>query len=158
MNIAYSPIGYFNTPHADVQGMPIQPVGAQGVRGSVSVLPEYVEGLADLDGFSHVIVLYHLHEIRGHQLTVTPFLDTREHGIFIGLSVLQLNGVEGGVVFLENVDVLDGTPVLDIKPYVPTFDIWPATRIGWFEGRSSNAEHHRSDARFAAEPAAVTEE
>ena len=160
MHIAYSPIGYFESPHKDVKGMPIQPVGAKGVRGIVTVLPEFADGLADLDGFSHVIVLYHLHKIRGHELTVTPFLDTRMHGIFatrspkrpnaIGLSVMQLNAVEDGVVFLENVDVLDGTPVIDIKPYVPTFDVWPAPRIGWFEGRSSNAEHHRSDARFAA--------
>lgn len=161
MTISYEPIGHFRTPFTDIRGMPIQPLGAKGVQGTIAMVPELREGLADLDGFSHVIVLYHLHEIRGHELTVKPFLDQNTHGIFatrsprrpnpIGLSVMKLNGVSGGTVFLENVDVLDGTPVIDIKPYVPDFDIWNADRIGWFEGKSGNASHHRADDRFACE-------
>lgn len=167
MTISYRPIGYFRTPHTDIAGMPIQPTGASGVHGCVEVLPEFRGGLLDLEGFSHVIMLYHLHEICGHDLVVTPFLDTDSHGIFatrspkrpnpIGLSVMRLNGVHGGTVLLENVDVLDGTPVIDIKPYVPHFDVWQADRIGWFDGKSNNATHHRSDARFAAKAAALVE-
>ncbi len=160
MQISYTPIGYFNTPHKDAIGMPIQPSGAEGVAGYINVLPQYAEGLHDLDGFSHVIVLYHLHEVAGHKLTVTPFLDNTPRGIFatrspsrpnpIGLSVMRLLVVRDNMVSLENVDVLDGTPVLDIKPYVPDFDIWKADRIGWFAGKSGNATHHKSDDRFVA--------
>lgn len=160
--VAYRPIGTLRSPHAQVSGMPIQPVGARGVRGHIDVAPEFVEGLRDLEGFSHVIVLYHLHRISGYQLRVRPFLDTRDHGIFatrspkrpnaIGLSVLELTGVdidgEHGVVRLANVDILDGTPVLDIKPYVPEFDVWRAERIGWFAGKVENAETFKADERF----------
>ncbi len=161
MDIVYTPIGYFRTPHVDVKGMPIQPVGADGIFGSIVVEEQFVPGLEDLDGFSHVIVLYHLHEIRGYDLTVTPFLDTHPHGIFatrspkrpnpIGISVMRLHNVQGNTVNLECVDVLDGTPVIDIKPYVPRFDVWEAERVGWFAGKAQNATHHRSDGRFAAE-------
>ncbi|MGE4298557.1 MAG: tRNA (N6-threonylcarbamoyladenosine(37)-N6)-methyltransferase TrmO [Desulfovibrionaceae bacterium] len=158
MTIAFTPIGYFDTPHKDVQGMPIQPSGARGIKGSIAILPEYWPAFADLDGFSHVIVLYHFHEVRGFDMTVTPFLDNAAHGLFatrtpkrpnpIGLSVMRLLAVRDGVLELENVDVLHGTPVLDVKPYVPDFDVWPADRIGWMAGKSSNVASHRSDGRF----------
>jgi len=160
MNIAYKPIGYFRTPFTEIKGMPIQPLGAHGIEGVVDVLPEYSEGLKDLEGFSHVYVLYHLHEIVGYDLMVKPFLDTNRHGIFatrspkrpnpIGLSVMRLTGISGNSVLLEGVDVLDQTPVIDIKPYVADFDRCDADRFGWFEGKSANATHHRSDERFAA--------
>lgn len=158
MQITYTPIGYFNTPHTDVRGMPIQPPGAAGVHGSITVLPEFRDGLHDIEGFSYLIVLYHLHEICGFELTVTPFLDNSPHGIFatrspkrpnpMGLSVMRLLDVQGDTLLLDNVDVLDGTPVIDIKPYVPDFDVWPARRVGWFEGKSGNATSVRSDDRF----------
>lgn len=159
MTINFRPIGYFQTPHEDVRGMPIQPPGASGVHGSITVLPDFLEGLKDIEGFSYLIVLYHLHEITSQELTVTPFLDKTPHGIFatrspsrpnpIGLSVLRLLDVKGDTLLLQNVDVLDGTPVIDIKPYVPDFDVWPAKRVGWFEGKSGNAAKMKSDARFA---------
>jgi tRNA (adenine37-N6)-methyltransferase len=117
MNITYKPIGYFRTPFTEVKGMPIQPIGALGIEGAIDVLPEYSEGLKDLEGFSHVYVLYHLHQINGYELIVKPFLDTNQHGIFatrspkrpnpIGLSVMRLKGVSGNSVLLECVDVLD---------------------------------------------------
>jgi tRNA-Thr(GGU) m(6)t(6)A37 methyltransferase TsaA len=140
--------------------MPIQPIGANGIEGSIEVLPEFREGLKDLEGFSHVFVLYHLHEIKGYDLLVKPFLDKDRHGIFatrspkrpnpIGLSVMRLKGVNEDSVLLECIDVLDRTPVIDIKPYVADFDCCDADRFGWFEGKSGNARHHRSDERFAA--------
>jgi tRNA-Thr(GGU) m(6)t(6)A37 methyltransferase TsaA len=120
--IVYRPIGIVCTPFHSVRGMPIQPVGAIGVVGRLEVYPEFEEGLRDLDGFSHVIMLYHLHKIQGHALSVRPFLDTSERGIFatrsprrpnpIGISVLRVLSVTGNMVELENVDMLDQTPGL----------------------------------------------
>ncbi len=123
--------------------MPIQPVGALSVRGNVDVFDKYVKGLSDLDGFSHVMLLYHFHQAAGPKLVVTPFMDSQVRGVFatraptrpnpIGLSVVKLLGIEGRTLHVENVDVLDGTPLLDIKPYVPEFDHHPADRVGWLE-------------------------
>jgi len=147
--------------------MPIQPSGAHGMFGSIAIHKKFREGLVDLEDFSHIIVLYHLHRVSGYDLTVTPFLDTDTHGIFatrspkrpnpLGLSVMTLLEVRNGALLVENVDVLDETPVIDIKPYVPDFDVWPARRIGWFEGKSGNAKTHRSDNRFADQTPAFTE-
>lgn len=163
MNISYSPIGYFRSPFTEIKGMPIQPIGAQDIEGYIEVLPEYSAGLKDLGGFSHVFVLYHLHQIQGYDLMIQPFLDTRRHGVFatrspkrpnpIGLSVMRLKGVMGVKVFLKGIDVLDRTPVIDIKPYVADFDRCDADRFGWFEGKSGNATHHRSNERFVVQPA-----
>ena len=167
MKITYSPIGYFRTQYTDIKGMPIQPIGADTVEGIIEVLPEFQNGLQDLEGFSHVFVLYHLPQIEGYDLLVKPFLDTKRHGIFatrspkrpnpLGLSVMRLKGVSGSSVFLEGIDVLDQTPVIDIKPYVADFDRCDADRFGWFEGKSEHAVHHRSDERFARKPAAGEE-
>lgn len=157
-DIAYRSIGVLHSPFGDIKGMPVQPVGALGVEGHVDVHPDYCGGLRDLEGFSHVFLLYHLHRVAGFDLVVRPFLDNADHGIFatrspkrpnpIGLSVLELAGVEGTRVWLRNVDVLDGTPVLDIKPYVPHFDVWEAGRVGWFATKAQNAGNYRSDDRF----------
>jgi len=156
--ICYESIGTVRSPFKEVIGMPIQPIGAKGVQGVINIHPGFAEGLKDLDGFSYIFLLYHLHRTAGFSLIVKPFLDNDDHGVFatrvpkrpnsIGLSVLKLVRVEGVVVHVENIDILDGTPVLDIKPYVPEFDVWDADRVGWFEGKASNAHHHRSDGRF----------
>jgi len=158
--VVYKPIGVLCSPHKELSGMPIQPVGARGVTGHIVVAAQFAPGLKDLDGFSHVIVLYHLHGSQGFELLVKPFLDTEERGVFstraprrpnsIGLSVLELTGVDlaKGLVRLCNVDILDGTPVLDIKPYVPKFDVWEAERIGWIAGKTPTADTCRSDERF----------
>jgi tRNA-Thr(GGU) m(6)t(6)A37 methyltransferase TsaA len=158
LNVNYNPIGYVRSPFKDIEGMPIQPVGARGIAGCIEINPEFTEGLKDLEGFSHIFVLYHLHRISGYTLLVKPFLDTELHGIFatrspkrpnaIGLSVLQLVKVTGNAVYVENIDILDGTPVLDIKPYVPKFDIWDADRTGWFTGKADGAEKCKADERF----------
>ena len=157
-DIAYRSIGVLRSPFRDIKGMPIQPVGALGVEGHVEVHPDFAGGLRDLEGFSHVFLLYHLHRVTGYDLIVRPFLDNADHGIFatrspkrpnpIGLSVLELVGVTDTTVLLRNVDVLDGTPVLDIKPYVPHFDVWQAGRIGWFDAKAENAGTYISDDRF----------
>ncbi|KHK01458.1 hypothetical protein NY78_3212 [Desulfovibrio sp. TomC] len=157
-DIAYRAIGILHSPHTDIAGMPIQPVGALGILGHVDVHADFAAGLHDLQGFSHVFLLYHLHRVKGFDLMVKPFLDNDRHGIFatrspsrpnpIGLSVLELAGVCGNTVHVRNVDILDGTPVLDIKPYVPRFDVWQAERTGWFAHKAQNADTLRSDDRF----------
>jgi tRNA (adenine37-N6)-methyltransferase len=159
MSIEYEPIGIIHTPFTDLEGMPIQPAGASGVEGTVEILPDYAEGLADLDGFSHVVLLYHFHRSTGFKLRVTPFLDDQPRGLFstrapkrpnpIGLSVVKLIRVEGPVVHVENVDVLDGTPLLDIKPYVPVFDEPQSVRTGWLGDARRRVAEKRADDRFA---------
>jgi tRNA-Thr(GGU) m(6)t(6)A37 methyltransferase TsaA len=138
--------------------MPIQPSGARDVQGTVEIFDQYAEGLCDLDGFSRIILIYAFHRCTSCQLTVTPFLDTTPRGIFatrapcrpnpIGFSVVRLIGVQGKTLIIEDVDVLDGTPLLDIKPYVPAFDAYPNASCGWLEKSAQGAESFRSDKRF----------
>lgn len=138
--------------------MPIQPTGAVGIKGTVEVLDAYQAGLKDLDGFSHIILLYHFHRSESFNLQVTPFMDSQSRGLFatrapkrpnpIGLSVVQLEKVEGGVLHIQNVDILDATPLLDIKPYVPAFDTPVKARTGWLEKANKNLLNQKSDDRF----------
>ncbi len=158
MSIIYEPIGTIHSPFSRIEDMPIQPAGALGVRGRVEVFAEFVQGLKDLDGFSHLVLLYHFHRAGQARLVVVPFLDKEEHGVFatraptrpnpIGISVVELLGVEGGVLHIQNVDVLDGTPLLDIKPYVPQFDHFAVERTGWLESSGGSAAKVKSDHRF----------
>ncbi len=158
MILEYTPIGVIHSPHTRLEGMPIQPSGAAGIKGTVEVFQEYEPGLKDLDGFSHLFLLYHFHRNSGFSLEVTPFLDTEKRGVFatrapkrpnsIGLSVVRLTGVEGRILQIEDVDILDGTPLLDIKPYVPAFDVRQSVRTGWIEASSDRVSSHRSDKRF----------
>lgn len=158
--ITYRPIGVIRTPFAEPAGMPIQPPGATGVLGVVEVEPAYEEGLRDLEGFSHIILLYHFHRGEGFSLCVAPFLDSTRRGLFstraprrpnaIGLSVVRLHAVEGRALRVEGVDMLDGTPLLDIKPYVPRFDCPEGdVRAGWLEPTGDSVRERRSDDRFA---------
>jgi len=157
--ITFTPIGIIHSPWTDLAGMPIQPAGARGVRGHIDILDEYAAGLSDLDGFSHLILLYHFHRAGGCRLRVVPFLDTVERGLFatraprrpnpIGLSVVALAGISGCRIDIAHVDILDGTPLLDIKPYVPEFDAEETVRVGWIEKARGGAAKTRSDERFA---------
>ncbi|MCX7590585.1 MAG: tRNA (N6-threonylcarbamoyladenosine(37)-N6)-methyltransferase TrmO [Kiritimatiellae bacterium] len=156
--IRYKPIGIIRTPFKDLAGMPIQPVGARRTRGTVEVAAPFRTGLKDLNGFSHVILLYHFHRSRGFDLAVTPFLDTKRRGVFatrapkrpnpIGLSIVRLIRIKGRKLTVEGIDVLDGTPLLDIKPYVPEFDYPGSTRIGWLKKARRDAKKLRADSRF----------
>jgi len=156
--IPFTPIGIIHSPYKELEGMPIQPAGAEGVRGTVELHPEYQAGLQDLEGFSHIILLYHFHCSRGYTLQVIPFLDTQPRGLFatrapkrpnaIGLSVVALESIDEAVLHLKNVDILDGTPLLDIKPYVPEFDKQDEVRTGWLEEAGKNAGARASDGRF----------
>jgi tRNA-Thr(GGU) m(6)t(6)A37 methyltransferase TsaA len=138
--------------------MPIQAVAAQGTAGWIELDPAYRAGLQDIEGFEYLILLYHLHLIEGASLTVTPFLDSQPHGIFatrspkrpnpIGVSIVRLVRVEALNLHIEDVDVVDGTPLLDIKPYVPDFDVRATGRIGWFAKNIGQVKHVRADDRF----------
>lgn len=156
--IEYRPIGVIHSPFKDVRGTPIQPRAAEGARGVVEVYPEYAEGLKDLEGFSHVILLYHFHLVKGYKLLVKPYMDDELRGVFatraparpnpIGLSVVKLVRMDRGRIIVENIDVVDGTPLLDIKPYVPNFDVFEADRIGWLERAVYKLRRARDDGRF----------
>ncbi len=138
--------------------MPIQPSGADNIRGRIELWPELTPGLKDLDGFSHIILLYHFHQVQGAELVVTPFMDLEARGLFatrapkrpnpIGLSIVKLIGIEDSTLYIENVDILDGTPLLDLKPYVPAFDHYSVERVGWLGKTREEVRSKRSDNRF----------
>ena len=138
------PIGRIHTPFQSKDDTPIQPFRSDAV-GRVEVFEEYAEGLGDTEGFSHLILIYRFHKSRGHCLKVKPFLDDQLRGLFatryprrpnqIGMSVVELLKRESNILFVKGIDVLDGTPLLDIKPYVPDFGPKGKIRIGWLEGR-----------------------
>ncbi len=156
--ITYTPIGIIHSPFTEIEGMPIQPTGAVGILGQVEIYSEFQAGLTDLDGFSHIILLYHLHRSESFKLCVTPFLDDQPRGLFatraprrpnpIGLSVVRLVRCDGHILHIEGVDILDGTPLLDIKPYIPTFEPEETIRTGWMEKSRRAVEKKRSDDRF----------
>jgi len=158
--VEFNPIGIIHSPYKNLEGMPIQPVGARDVKGIIEIKNEYEDGLKDLDGFSHIILIYHLHLSKGYRLDVKPFLDTEKRGIFatrspkrpnqIGLSVVRLEKVEGSNLYISDVDIIDGTPLLDIKPYIPHFDKQEEDElsIGWFEDKHEEAADKKSDRRF----------
>jgi tRNA-Thr(GGU) m(6)t(6)A37 methyltransferase TsaA len=146
MEFRCRPIGYIHSPFTRKEETPIQPTRS-AAAGRVELLPEYEPGLKDLDGFSHVFLLYAFHQApEGHALAVTPFLDNEPKGLFatryprrpnpLGLSVVRLVARQGRVLHVEGVDVLDGTPLLDLKPYVPSFDAFPEAAFGWLQGRT----------------------
>ena len=138
--------------------MPIQPSGAIGVKGSIHLKKKYTKGLSDLDGFSHIYLIYFLHKSRGFNLEVIPFLDDKPHGLFatraprrpnnIGISVVKLSNIKENVIEIENVDILNGTPLLDIKPYIPEFDIHEIENKGWAKDVAEKIKNIKADKRF----------
>lgn len=158
MTITLDPIGLIRSPFSELENMPIQPAGAAEVLGSLEILPDFAEGLADLQGFSHVYLLYHLHRATRTALRVVPFLDTVERGVFatrsplrpnhIGLSIVELLEVRGCLVRVRGIDILDGTPLLDIKPYIAGFDRVAESASGWMTADTEEVAAKRSDRRF----------
>lgn len=156
--IIYKPIGTIHTPFKDIKEMPIQPIGAKGIQGCIEIEPAYVDGIKDLEGFSHIILIYHFHLSKGFSLQIKPFMDDHLHGVFatrapkrpnpIGISIVRLIRVEGVMLHIEDVDMVDGTPLLDIKPYVPEFDSQEAERIGWLSQKVNKVHEAKSDERF----------
>ncbi len=156
--ITYRPIGFIHSPFPEIEAMPIQPTGAVGIKGTIELCAEFASGLRDLEGFSHVFLIYHFHRSEGYSMVVTPFMDDMPHGVFstraprrpnpIGVSVVKLCAIEGNILFVENIDILDGTPLLDIKPFVPEFDAPHVERIGWLKDVKDTVAYARSDKRF----------
>jgi tRNA-Thr(GGU) m(6)t(6)A37 methyltransferase TsaA len=156
--IEMNPIGIIHTPFRQLEGMPIQPAGAVGVKGTVEVFDKFQAGLKDLDGFSHIILLYFFHRSPGFEMEVVPYMDTQPRGLFatrapkrpnpIGLSTVPLDRIENGNLHVKNTDILDGTPLLDIKPYVPDFDNYARVRAGWLEHMRKTVDDRKSDDRF----------
>jgi len=157
--IEYTAIGVIRSPFEERAGMPIQPTGAAGIFGTVEVWPRYAAGLKDLSGFTHIILLYHFDRSGAARLSVTPFLDGEARGVFatrapcrpnaIGLSIVRLVRIDGAVLHVEGVDILDGTPLLDIKPYVREFDERPGAAAGWLANARGRVATVRSDDRFS---------
>jgi len=157
-SITLRPIGVIHSAHTKAEETPIQPAYAVGVKGQAAVFPEYAEGLRDLEGFSYVYLIYHLHKASSARLLVKPFLEDRLHGVFatrapcrpnpIGLSIVRLVKREGNVLHLEDVDVLDGTPLLDIKPYISRFDYREDVRCGWQEEVDERTARRRGRRKF----------
>lgn len=158
MEIVYNPIGIIHSPLTKREDSPIQGRLAPDVKGRIEIYPEYEEGLLDLDGFSHLIILYHFHLSQGYKLRAKPFLDDKEHGVFairapkrpnpIGLSIIKLDKVEGRILHVSELDVLDQTPLLDIKPYVSAFDHRDNVRDGWVEKCMGEGHRTHADDRF----------
>ena len=162
MQIIYQPIGIIHSTFSSLHGMPIQPTTETSAPGTVELFPEYAEGLQDLEGFSHIMLIYHFHCSNGFQLQVTPYLDTVKRGLFatraprrpnpIGLSVVRLTAIEGPLVRVANLDILDGTPLLDIKPYVPEYHTAEPVRTGWIANTDRAVRTALSDSRFSESP------
>ena len=156
--IKYKPIGIIHSPFKEPQGTPIQPAGAEGLDGRVEVFPEYAEGLKDVEGFSHVLLIYHFHLSKKASLKAKPFMDSKARGVFamrgpsrpnpIGVSVVRLVRIEDNILHIQDVDIVDGTPLLDIKPYVPKFDIREVEKIGWLEENVRKLSTSKDDGRF----------
>ena len=156
--IHYNPIGIIHTPFKEIQGTPIQPLYAKNIKGTIELQSELVEGLIDLEGFSHVILLYHFHLSKQCSLNVVPFLDNTSRGVFatraparpnpIGLSIVKLVRIENNILHIENVDVVDGTPLLDIKPHIGEFEDQDLIRTGWLTDTIKNTKDIKADNRF----------
>ncbi len=142
-SITIKPIGIINTPYKEPKGIPIQGKFEKGVIGIVRLFPEYRAGLKDIEGFSHLILIYHFNRSKEERLTGKPFLEDVEHGIFairsphrpnhIGFSIVKIKKVKGKTIAFSEVDILDGTPLLDIKPYVKHFDSRGKVKNGWID-------------------------
>lgn len=159
--IVYSPIGIIHTPFKQGKGTPIQPTAGGGIKGKIEMFSQYEKGLKDLQGFSHIILLYHMHKAKEYRLLAKPFLSDTEKGIFairapsrpnsIGLSIVRLQKIEQNMIYIQDLDIIDGTPLLDIKPWVGEFDRRENIRTGWLENNVDKLDHTRDDGRYEQE-------
>jgi tRNA-Thr(GGU) m(6)t(6)A37 methyltransferase TsaA len=157
--IIYQPIGFIRTSFKNVSKMPIQPCGAKRAQGIIELNSDLTPGLFDLEGFSHLILFYHFHLVKGYKLYVVPFMDDKPHGIFatraptrpnpIGMSTVKLKKIVNNLIYIEGVDMVDGTPLLDIKPFFTKYDNRLNAKAGWLEGKEDiDITKIKSDYRF----------
>lgn len=157
--IIYKQIGVIHSPFKEPQGTPIQSKVALGVEATIEIFPEYSDGLKDLEDYSHIFLVYHFHLSKKMTLHQKPFLDDQERGVFairspsrpnpIGISIVKLVHIRNNILTIRGVDIIDGTPLLDIKPYVPEFDVHEVERIGWLESKIRKLIDMRDDGRFS---------
>lgn len=141
--IYFKPIGIIHSPYKQTVGTPIQTVFSEDGEGTIEIFPEFKEGLKDLEGFSYIILIYYFHKSKGYRLLCRPFLDDSERGLFatraprrpnpIGISIVRLKKIRGITLSVSSLDILDGTPLIDIKPYIPQFDAPETQKGGWIE-------------------------
>ncbi len=161
MQINLQQIATINSPFSQLTDMPTQPIGAKDTYATITFKREYEEGLKDLDSFSHLYLIYYFHKVEKHKLSVVPFHDKKNtfRGVFstrtpmhpngIGLSVVELVSVKENIVTIKGIDILDGTPLLDVKPYIENFDkILGEVKSGWMQSSTKEVEEKRSDERF----------
>jgi tRNA-Thr(GGU) m(6)t(6)A37 methyltransferase TsaA len=156
----FAPIGVLRSHHASAKGTPVQPCFAAGCPGWINLFPGLVDGLMDLEGFERIWVIFAFDRTEFQALKVLPYRDTAPHGIFatraparpnpIGMSCVRLKGIRGHVLDIEDVDILDGTPVLDIKPYIPEYDAYPGVAAGWVDASAVRQGPRVADERFEA--------
>ena len=152
------PIGTINTSFISLQGMPIQPKGAPEALGKIVLFDEYAAGLKDLDGFSHIYLIYQFHKCKDEKLVVKPFMDETLRGVFatrapvrpnhIGLSIVKIENIHDNTIEVKGIDILDGTPLLDIKPYIANFDLIKSSESGWMQASNNEIENKKADNRF----------
>ena len=161
MNINLQQIATIKSPFKSLENMPVQPRGAADTIATIEFKEEFQDGLQDLGEFSHVYLIYYFHKIKEHKLKVIPFNDLTNtpRGVFstrtpmhpnsIGLSVVELISVKDNIVTIKGIDILDGTPLLDIKPYIENFDkIDGDTKSGWMKLSANEVSRKKSDDRF----------
>ena len=156
--ITYKPIGTIHSPFKEPKGTPIQPSAAKDTEGTVEIFKEYEKGLKDIDGFSHIILIYHFHLSGSYSLEVIPFMDDKPHGIFttrapsrpnpVGLSIVRLMEVKKNILYIKDVDIVNNTPLIDIKPFVTKFDNPETMKIGWLEKNIKKLPKSKDDGRF----------
>jgi tRNA-Thr(GGU) m(6)t(6)A37 methyltransferase TsaA len=156
--ITFRPIGIIHTPFPEPTGVPIQSIAGKGIEGKIEVFTEFADGLSDTEGFSHLILLFHLHRSWKKDLKVIPFMDDKYRGVFstrspnrpnaIGLSIVELVKREDNILYIRDLDIIDGTPLLDIKPYIPHSDIRETGKIGWLKNKISKMDDIKDDGRF----------
>ncbi len=157
MEIKFKPIGILHTPFKETTGIPRQAAGAKDVKGELEVFPEYSPGLKDLQDFSHIVIVFNFHKVIAPSLKAHPPWDDKSHGVFatrspyrpnpIGVSVVKLESVKDNILHITGIDMADGTPVLDIKPYIPDLNPEGKIRLGWLENKVNGMNKSRSGDR-----------
>jgi len=155
--VSYRPIGIIHSPFKENVGIPRQAVGASEVKGTIEILDDFSEGLQDLGDFSHIVVVFHLHLVKSPRLKAYPPWDGREHGVFatrspyrpnpVGVSVVRLVGIDGNNLHISGIDMAEGSPVLDIKPYIPDLNPTKEVKIGWLTGKVEGMNQSKSGDR-----------
>ena len=155
--VQYKPIGIIHSPFKNLTGIPRQAAGTPDITAKIEIFDEYIDGLMDLDGFSHIVVIFHLHLVKKGSLKASPPWDNREHGVFatrsphrpnpIGVSVVRLKNIDRNILNISGVDMADGTPILDIKPYIPALNPTKAVRIGWLKDKTDRMNKSKSGDR-----------